>query len=45
MFDAFAEPVARIAMGSTCLARYTLAVGAAGFRQDVTLAPETLEFR
>jgi hypothetical protein len=45
VFDAFAEPVARIAMGSTCLARYTLAVGAAGFRQDVMLAPATLEFR
>ena len=45
VFDAFAEPVARIAMGGACLARYTLTVGAAGFRQDVTLAPETLEFR
>ena len=45
VFDAFAEPVARIALGKACLARYSLSVGAAGFRQDVTLAPETLEFR
>jgi hypothetical protein len=45
VFDTFAEPVVAIAMGNACLARYTLSVDAAGFRQSVTLAPDNLEFR